>query len=191
MSEPGEKSRTKVWVISSIVIIISIICIVGGFFLFRGTETRETSNKENYSIGVLVCESGSPKDAFFSSSVAVSSKHTIKTTFKDEMPDKISYSYEGKFETDDLAESTSSLYHGNYNIDMGKNSLDPESLTPAFVAADKTVRINLYADVKDLKAALAKFFFLDSSEIEDFTTSSYKDIQKIYENVGFKCKYNN
>ena len=191
MTEPDEKSKIKIRVIGTTVVLLVFLCVLGGFFLLRGTETRETSNKENYVISALICTASSPENVFFSSKLATSVKHTVKVTFKDEKADKISYSYEGELENNEKAESVMSAFHANYNIDMSNNGRDPESLTPSFVASDKTVRINLYSTVDNLNSAVAKFFFLTSEEQGKIATYSRKTVQKIYEKVGFKCEYNN
>lgn len=191
MADSDEKLKKWKWVVSIVTILIVISCTVGGFFLFRGSETRETANKESYAITALVCKANSPEAAFFSSNLANSVVHTVKITFKDDNADKISYSYEGKFENAEKAESIKTSFHIKYNSDMNENGLDPEGLTPSFVATDNTVRINLYAAVGNLNATVAKLFFLNSDKQDKFQTYSEKAIQKYYEKVGFKCEYKN
>ncbi|MBQ3263782.1 hypothetical protein IJH06_01585 [Candidatus Saccharibacteria bacterium] len=191
MTKREEKSNMKVWLVVASVLVVVALCVVGMVLLLRGSETRETGSKETYAISALTCTTRSAEDAFFSLDSAISSEHTIKMTFKDEKPDKVSYSYVGEFSTAELAEKASSSYHANYNVDMGGNKMNPEKLTPAFVATDKTVKINLYSAVNELNATTAKFFFLTADEQRNLSTYSEKTIQKIYENVGFKCEYNN
>lgn len=191
MVDPGKKSKTRVWVIPVMILSAILVCVVGGFFLFRESEARETGNRQSYAITALTCTAVGPKETFFSSGSAISDSHTVKMTFKDKHPDKISYIYSGDFRTKEKAENIISSYHANYNLDMSKYNLDPESLTPSFVAVDKEAKINLYIAASNLNPITAKFFFLDSTDQNKIQTYSEKDIQKIYENVGFKCEYKN
>lgn len=190
MAESEEGSKSKPWIIAFVVILAMVVCVVAIFFLFRKTETRETSTKDNYAITALTCKASSPENAFFSSSAAISNEHTIKITFKDESADKISYNYEGKLEDNEKAESLISSFHADYNIYMSDNGLNPEILSPSFVATNNAARINLYSTVSSLNGAIPKIFFLTSGDRNKITTYSEKTIQKIYENVGFKCEYN-
>ena len=189
MTDSKKKNSATIWGVIAIVVPIITLIGVGCYLLMRGTETRESNNNDSYSISALICEADSPIEAFFLTDVESSTLHTIKVTIKDDKPDKISYTYVGKFETEAIADKVESSFHANYNIDMGENGLDPESLTPSFAAVEKAVKINLYTTVDALNSTTEKFFFLTTGERRNIKNSSEKDIQKIYENVGFSCKH--
>lgn len=180
--------RTDIYITAGIVL-VAVALGLGCYLWLNGSETRHSQSVEKYAISSLDCTASQPNDAFFAEKNAQKRSHKVKITFREDKADKITYTYEGTFSDNTTAEAVSSRFHADYNIYMGDNGLNPESLAPTFSAADATTYINLYGSYDKLNSATEKLFFLTNDEYSGGQSSSY--LERVYGTKGFSCDVNN
>ena len=163
----------------------------GGLALIFGqNETRTSKVIDNTTMGALHCTSTNPEEPFFAPDGVLENEHEIKITFNGDLADKFSYNYYGTFNSESIAEGARTRLHANYNIYMGNNGKDQESLYPTFDYVGEKVKINLFAErEKTLNLITAKLFFLSSGEVTNLKNNSADDLKKIYEKRGFSCTF--
>lgn len=187
MSEQKKREQNdviKAVVFASIVIII-VLAIIWVFTNKSEVRTSTTISSAGYS--ALDCSSNDPSDPFFSSSSAQHSSHNIKILFIDNLIKEISYGYEGTYNESNL-EVVEAKFHANYNIYMGSNGLNPESLNPVFSLYKSKVLVSIYAEPKKLNSAVARLFFISEDEYGVIGDYGLDDYKKMYESKGFACK---
>lgn len=172
-----------------VVALVSFFVLV--YFWLNGTALYRSENKNVVEEESLYCTlSGISEDGFFNLSYdAVEVLQTIKIALNDGRPDKITYSYDGKYENEERALSAQSFLHGDYNVYMSSQGLNQEYLFPTFTTINNITRINLYADANMLNPKIATFFFLDNESYMDILERSIDTIKKEYNEKGFSCDY--
>ncbi|MBR0372846.1 hypothetical protein IJH72_02830 [Candidatus Saccharibacteria bacterium] len=188
MSEPknGKQKSLEITIFCiSIAVVTVILCL-----LFSGKETRTSSNNI-YSTKILYCVNNNPEDSFFTDSNAINNKHEIKVTYKDDKPDKVSYTYTGKFNTSTKADNSNATLHAKYNKYMAEYDLSPTILSPTFSVVESKLKINLFTDISNINNKTGKLFFLNLDEISSLTSESADKLKDIYSDKNFSCEINN
>ena len=179
--------------------IIGVVCFLAALVLLvvvvvvmmSPKEINNSTGDNTKSIGSVECIKNTDAGAFLMNENASSSKHTIKATFRDENIDKMSYTYEADFATEEQAKTELSTLHASYNTFMGDVGLDIELLTPNFSSFGNDVVINLYATKSNMKEGLAKLLFVSADEMRKMPSTSMEEFTKIYSAKGFKCNIKN
>lgn len=178
----------KKYIIGVVLFAMAIVLVVVVLTMLMQPKQSYTSKNDDYgSVGGVDCRKNDDIDAFFDSSGAEDFEHTIKATFRNDNIDKMSYTYEVVFPTEEVAERKLSQFHADYNIFMGDVGLDIELLTPNFSRFSTTDIINLYVVKSKAKGDFAKLLFLTNDEMQKLTTVDSQEFAKIYQNKGFEC----
>ena len=183
-----DEKRSKT--LTMVVAILILFCAIISFFLliiFNGNETRTSSEAENKKIEALVCRSAGREDGFFHSKTANQIVNEIKATYNGNTYDKLYYSYEGTYRSEDVAKGDESM-HADYNIYMGEHNLAQSSLSPTFSLVKNKFRLTLYADEKDdFNKTTAVFFYVTDEDVDKFKSYDMDEMKKYYEAKDFKC----
>lgn len=174
----------KYFVIGFVVLVVALAAI----FLvnvFRSKETYTSIPTKEEQVSAVVCTAGDLEGGFFRKNNAGDFRQEIKVTFNGEKIDKLNYNLIAKYSDDEAAKKASSDFHANYNIYMGKEA---ENLTPTFNHSGVNIKINLFADEKNLSKLAGRVFFLDGDEYVNFFRLTKDRVTKIYKAIGFVCK---
>lgn len=187
----GEKKKKKNNLpIVIIILFIIVLLLLLLSLIFSQRETKTSEEMDGLTVGILDCKAESPEEPFFSSEGALEKTHEVKITFRGGMADKLSYNYQGTYESEGGAESVRTNLHASYNIYMGRNGLDQEGLSPTFDYIGEKVQINLFAERdKTLNSITANLFFLNSGEVVNLKKYNNVDLEKIYKKKGFNCTF--
>ena len=173
--------------ISALVFVIAGVILL--ILLISPKETYISDGDKMESIGILDCRASSVDEAFFNYDTASRADHEIKITFKSGVADKINYTYEGEFSSNDAAEIALSWMHADYNNYMGEVGVYQEDLSPMFSVINAKGIINLYIDESKFTSATARFVFLDEDKYAVFRDMRAEEIGKLYESKGFSCEF--
>lgn len=191
MEEKKSNKRKINYATAAVILIVVAILAVALWLLLSKNEVRTSEEGKKVSTGALYCTAKEPKDPFFVSEKAVEATHKIKVTFKNGEVDKLSYNYQGFYNSEDEADKDRTTFHASYNTYMGENGVSPESLTPIFDYSGSKSRIDLFAEQgKSLNVVTAKLFFLSISEYEDIDEYNEEKLEKVYVGKGFSCTFN-
>ena len=172
--------------------------IFGAIVLFVGLlsvvlsqkETNITEKDYEPTVNALYCEASEPTDPFFESASVINDSHEIKVIFRNGGAFKLSYNYYGVYNTEGAADAAHTRLHADYNIYMGSNETDQESLYPTFDFDGSKVKVNLFAEVgSSLNLVTARLFFLSVDEFESLAEYSEEDLKNVYEDKGFSCTF--
>ena len=179
---------------SVLYIVIALTFIIVAVFLWlliNGKETRTSSEKSEESISVLHCKAKGIEDAFFASTTANTIENEIKITFRGDKIDKIFYDYNGVYRSSEVAKEDETKLHARYNLYMGENKIEQDSLSPSYSITNSKLHITLYADNYGMiNSVTSVFFFIDSDRIGDYGKSSIDELKSFYEKKSFKCEIN-
>ncbi len=191
----SEKNKRKKIIIDAV--IIAVIAAIIALIIFLLTYRRETRIIESYDDGdtlALVCTSqkNDSEDTFFYSETAKSVKHTVKLVYGDNKIAKMSYEYDGEYNSEEEAKKDSGHLHTIYNLYLGDRGINHEILSPVFQFTGNKALIRLYLDdYGKMNAPIGKVFYIGSGVIDTIGKNSPKETKKIYENKGFSCIINN
>lgn len=187
--ETNQKPKKRAqWALLSITIIASsmlVTFLISSWLSGRTTNVSAEDNIETTSY--LSCSTNSTHHLFFKPENMVSAEQLLKITFKNDRPNDVNYDFKSTFASSDWAKQADASMHAQYNIYMGDQGANAESLTPLFDHIDNVAHVNLYADKFEITKATAPFFVLSPDEVTDFYSSSSEQIQKIYQNKSFSC----
>ena len=182
-----QPKNNKKWIRIILLALLVVVIVVIVVLLFRTNETYTSDGGTSEKIDSLTCTASELEDPFFKPENDGELEHMIKATFKGGKLDKLSYSLEGKFSSDETAEYVEADLHADYNIYMGKNNLSQSMLNPSFSAVENRVKVSLLTDAKNLTNNTIVFFFLNMDEFQTVRRYSMRDLAKLYENKGFSC----
>ena len=101
---------------------------------------------------------------------------------KDEVVDKLSYEFEGIYNSEESAEQDNAVLHARYNIYLSQYDMDSESLTPIFQTVDNKMRIKLYLDsYGKMNSVYGKLFFIGDGSMDTIAKKSVDETRKINE----------
>ena len=182
-----EVSKDKKWLYWLIGLGVLVVIIIVIWFLFRGTEIRTSEEPGIHKTVATECVSDKQDGAFFAGR-AESVLHTIKSTFRNNVLDRISYNYDAIFATDALANANDASFHGQYNKYMASKGLDPDSLKPVFSSSGNSVKITLITEIAKLSNDNIRFFFLNMDNFQRIRSYSPKELTTLYQGKGFSCE---
>ncbi len=174
----------------AIIILCFIIVSVGIYFLFQEKTTTTSVEKVQDSISPVICKSSKPSFVSFFEDISESSLYTVKLTFRSGTADKISFTYNGEYGSEESARYADASAHADYNIFMSTTSKNPESFSPSFSHTDSSMQINLFGEIGQLTSQTAKLFYIDSDTFEKLDFSSADEVVKNYEDKNFSCTFN-
>ena len=184
-----EKKDRSIGIIATALVFFVAIIVLVVVFLNSSSEIYVSESGEEKIVTAISCNAESIEGEFFSSSTASAMNNQIKVTFSSDKPDKLFYSFEGVYESDDAAEHENAVFHAKYNEYLGSNGFDHESFTPTFSTVDNKMRINLYVKNFSLINRITPvLFFIDSDDVDDFANYSREQVVKFYESMGFLCE---
>lgn len=186
-----KSSRRNVMIVASGLAFVGAIILFVALIVFWPRETHETTSKggENSSIASLVCQTSAPTAAFFKDDRAANPLYVMKASYEDDELTSVSFNYSAKFASKDTAYSVSSAMVADYNIYMGKQSVEPSTYYPNIRNLDEEVRIDLFSKAKDLTLAFSKVVLSESSTNGSFAKKSHKEMKKLFESYGYRCEY--
>lgn len=175
-------------ILTMVLIGVGLIALAIFIAIFaNGNETRTFGEAENEKIEALVCRSAGREDGFFHSETANQIVNEIKATYSGDTFDKLYYSYEGIYRSEETAKGDQSM-HTDYNIYMGKNNIQYDILSPSYSVVKNKYHLTLYADEEgDLNNTTAVFFYIDDKDLERFKKFDIDEMKKYYEDKNFKC----
>lgn len=187
-----EKKKQSNRAIAIPIIIIIIIIIVILYFLLNRHETYTSEGDTNDVVTALDCTAGRLENATFVSSTANVVTNQVKITFNNDKIDKLFYHFEGTYRDHETAEYDSGIFLANYYKHMSASNQSYESLTPTFVSAKTKTRISLYVKGRNaINKAVAKFFFVNGEDFEEYIDYSRDQVANYYQKQGFSCEKQN
>ena len=183
MSE--KKSNAMKWVAIVILVLLSLVIL---FIIFWKREEHTSNDERIISVKLLECSGSGIEDAFFVSDTVQRYTHEIRATFKEEKLDDISYIYNGTYNSPEAVESSASRLHADYNIYMGKNNENPESLNPMFSNLKSKLKITLYSNKTGINPVTATLFFLDPDNLDSIRNYNINNLGGMYKEKGFVCE---
>lgn len=189
MEKDNRKKSKKMIIIYAITtaLIAGAIALVI-FVLTNKKEVHTYVNRNDGKTMSLVCNIRNNDNAFFASETSIEMDHAIKFVYRDGVVDKISYEFDGVYDTADKAKEEVGAMHTNYNIYMGDHGVDHEILTPIFQYEGEKARIRLYLDdYRKMNSVIGKVFYIGSGIQDTVAKGSAEDTKKIFENKGFSC----
>ena len=183
MEKENKKKSKKLLIIYAITtaLIAGAIALVI-FVLTNKKEVHTYVNRSDGKTMSLVCNIQNNDNAFFTSETSIEMDHAIKFV------DKISYEFDGVYDTADKEKEEFGAMHTNYNIYMGDHGVDHEILTPVFQYEGEKARIRLYLDdYRKMNSVIGKVFYIGSGIQDTVAKGSAEDTKKIFENKGFSC----
>ena len=182
-----EKRKKTLIMVGSLLILLCVLMVIFLLIITNGNETRTSSEVDEDKLEALVCRSGGREDGFFHSETANQITNEIKVTFAGKEYDKLYYSYEGTYRSEDVAKGDESM-HADYNIYMGDNSLSQDSLSPSYSTVKNKYHLTLFADEEDdFNKVTAVFFYVDDEDVEKFKKYDIDGMKEYYEAKDFKC----
>ena len=191
MGEMEEKKYRSL--ATKLLIAALLLAVVAGiaWLLTSQTETRVSRKVGENEYGSLECTIGSmneelapviePKD------LGESMKYSIRMLFENGELSSISYTFDGVYAAETVAENVRASLHADYNKYMGNNGVSAESLNPVFMHDGHDVKISFYAERKKLSSAVAPVFLISRDEYGRMNDFSLDNMQKLYEGKGFTC----
>lgn len=193
MTNLSDKKSKKLMV--DIIVVAAVVGIIA-LVIFVLTYKRETHIIETYENGeasALVCSSNS-NDAelnFFNGDDMVSVMHELKLVYSNGKVKKISYEFDGEYDSKKAAEHGDAVLHAKYNTYMGEHEINNSILTPVFQVLDNRLNIKLYLErYEDMNSVFGKLFYIGSSNIDAIGKNSAEETKKHYEKKGFSCIIN-
>ena len=181
-----EKKKRIGYVVLALILLVVVIFIL---FLLNGSETRTSEPTEKDEVSALHCKAGRIEEGFFVSDTANTSNNEIKITYSGNKLDKMYYSFKGVYRSDEVANEDEYRMHAKYNIYMGENNIEQESLSPNYSVVDSKFQLSLYVDSYDkINNVTAVFFFIDKEDIPKFNTYSLDTLKSYYEKQDFECE---
>lgn len=183
-----KKHKRRFGIVEFLVFILFVGAILLLVLIFTGNnETRISGATETDTVSVLDCKASDPADKFFSYKTENSAMHEVKITFDNKNIDKLNYTYNGRYATNDDAKTALSWMQTDYNNYMGTTNTYQEDLMPTFSAVGTEAIINLYFSTTTFNPETAKFVFLTDDEYAGVISKGAKSIEKIYRGKGFSC----
>lgn len=176
--------------IGVIVVIVALIVLITSI-VFQDKEEYITTEYQQNTMNAVVCKASDPKDGFFAmeedeKTGVQNATSMIKATYQNDTLDKLTYSYEGKYESKEAAEQAEAKMHALYNQYMTNLA---DKLSPKFSTYDNTMKISLFGSWGDLTAGMAKVFGLTD---EDYDALSEKnkpeELSKLFQGKGYLCE---
>lgn len=193
MEEVDKRKSKNTKGLTTLVVFLAIFAVVIILLvnLFGERTTVTTGGTEVTSSESLYCTTKSKNidGAFFDLLNAVNADQAIKVIFKNRRIDSISYNADATYLEPDVAkraEADNYAKYGNYVQENGKNM---DEFSPNFSIDNVDVKIDLYANSKQLNNKLAKIFMIDTND-SDLSSYTSKVLSTLYEAKGFKCESN-
>lgn len=155
--------------------------------VFDQKETKISIKSEQPSNSLLVCNASDPVSPFFTSSVAMATKHELKYFFEGDNVSKISYKYVGSFGSEQEAKDELSLMNFKYDSYMGDTQIYQEDLSPVFLVLENDATISLFLTREKFTTETAPLVFLSQENFEKLKKASIDGIKDTYEALGFTC----
>lgn len=190
MKGPNEQKTKKL--ITDVIVVSAIVGIIA-LIIFVLTYRRETHIYETHDNGeasALVCTTNSNDDEtdFFSSDSATGVEHRLKLAYNDGKVEKISYEFDGKYDSEEQAKEDKGKFNTDFNLYMGGHGVKYEVLAPVFQFTDNKASVRLYLDdYKNMNSVIARLFYIGSSSIDTIGKNSAEETKKYYEKKGFSC----
>lgn len=168
-------------------VIVAIIALVI-LLLTNNNETRISEDVSDGDLTSLDCTSNALEEPFFASEKSQRYKHDIKVLFINHRFKESSYTYEGTFNSHDIAENQMAVMHAKYNKYMSASEVYQEVLNPVFMTDKSKVRVSLYMEPKNIYKATANLFYMSDDVFSSLDKASEETFRKMYEEAGFTCK---
>lgn len=188
MSDSDKKKRKKLIIYA---VVMALIAGLVGLVIFLLTYRKETHINESYDradLSSLTCVTKTNPESSFFENHAKSVEHEIKVIFSNEIIDKMSYEFNGQYDSWGDADSDEGVLHAKYNNYMGERRLSNEMLKPVFQNVEGKLKIRLYLDsYKNMNSGIAKLFYITEGSMNVIAKNSIAETKKYYEKKGFSC----
>ena len=194
MSEEKKSNHKGIYGIIGVVCIVIAIVLVVVWVLSDRHETRSSENKNEEEMTSMDCttnELGENAEPFFDYGEPVATSHELKTVFRNDKLDVLTYKYDGTYDSEKLAEERMSKMHAQYNYYMSDHGLDQTLANPNFSRNKEVVDVTLYLEKDKLNHSTAELFFITDDEFANAKDFSSKTMEKLYEAKGFSCTIHN
>ncbi len=175
--------------VSICVVVISVILIIFlvGRDLLQGTEERTSGTIPDSTISAVTCTATNPEEAFFSTPTSVlGGSHEIKiTSTKNSAVDKVFYTYETNYASNEDASKAEAQFRANYNKALTIDNA--EKLSPNFSVINNKLQITLFGDVSELTSITAQPFFITADDFKSISNFDVPTLTELYQSKGFTC----
>lgn len=187
-----EKKRNILKTVGALLVFLVVLIIIVLLILFNGHETYTSDRGEEKVVTALDCTARGIDGEFFASQSANTIENRIKVAFSDDKIDKMFYSFDGVYRTEEEAEHENAVLHAEYNKYLASYNIDHEILTPTFSTVNTKLQINLYAKNREMiNRGTGKLFFINEEDVDDFLNYSREQVASYYKKQGFSCKKQN
>lgn len=187
--DKGKKHKRKMLIVEAVVValIIGIVAFVVAVLSYD-RKAWVTEEHEDFSLVTMVCSRHDDEHSFFENNNASDKEHQLKIVFKDDKIDKISYGFEGEYDSKESADHDDAVLHADYNIYMSNHEISSELLTPIFRVSDNKLFISMYLEnYSSLNSVTGKIFYIGSGDIDKLAKNSVDDVKAYFKKKGFSC----
>ena len=159
--------------------------------LFNEKTTVTTGGSEVTSSASLYCTTKSTNvdGAFFDLTNATSADQAIKVLFKNNKIDNIAYNATATYQDPDVAKNAHATLQVTYGKYDKKTNSTTGDISSNFATDKNEIKINVYANNKQLNSASDKIFLIDANNA-DLDNYTPKVLSTLYKSKGFTCESN-
>lgn len=154
----------------------------------NGKETRISESVENEHISAVYCTAKGMENAFFGSERVNMITNEVKITYNNDGIDKLYYSYNGTYRSNEVMKQDDGVFQAKYNYYMNEQGQKSDDLSVAYDEMNNKLHIGVYADSPNkINEATSVFFFIGKDDVAKVKKYSMEEMEKYYENKGFSC----
>ena len=185
-SKQNDKIRTKkvvMCVVGFLLIIAAVVLIL--IFLLRGNTTTTSEKIDGTTTTALNCISGYVRYPIFTYDNANRRELNIKMVFSGDDLRTAALDYSLFYDDAEVIKASEAHNHAAMNISYSENGFRPDEFNTKYTMLDDRLRMNLYANGKEINEVSAKYFLIDAESGMPKTLSEYR---KNYAERGLKCE---
>lgn len=191
-AKDGQRQDKKIgyYIKSAIWFFVAVaILAVGGWFLMRGTVTKEGSNPDPVSADAINCVNDELRYPYIEKKYG-EIFHTIKVDmiFESGEISTIGLSYDTEYENEKQAEEALEMVTSEFNITMNKMGIDKNFISNVkFTKNNNHIITNIYTHKAEMTQNNKKLLLIDDGS----ETKSKDYLVQNYEKQGFSCQVRN
>lgn len=170
------------------IILIFIVAIIA-YLLTNTQRSYVKTDVEKKSPEQISCVATSPSELFFELKTnPIKAEHKITASFYGDTLDKLFYSFQGEFDSDNDAVAAQFDILDKYNKHVNQSGLKQDVLSHNVSANQNSVDASFYAERGDMNSALMPIFFLNADEYNARKGGLKEYLMQNYKSKGFSCE---
>lgn len=184
----GKKKKKTDW--PGTIALLVVCLVVGGivFFLTYSSKTVSPAPLENTVVyDALICvRNNQSSNEILTTTDPLSVKETAKVIYRNGEFEKISFTYEGEYKTEEQAIKAENELHSTYYRYIGSLNIGVSDYQNNYNILGKKTTMDLSSGKSDTPASILKLFSYDSSK--KISEASEEELIGNYTSKGFNCE---